>query len=117
MMIILELEGRTSVAVMIVQLSMLCVGVNKVFLIPIPSYLKYKAFRNQISSALLWSVNLALSITRVSHHQEHPEAIGVPLEVSPMVPAKPGHILLMRLDENLAWGGNGFFSELHRFKE
>lgn len=53
----------------------------------------------------------------MSHHQEHPEATGVPFEVSPMVPAKPGHVLLMRLDEILAWGGNGFFRELRGFKE
>lgn len=57
------------------------------------------------------------SATCESHHQELPEAAGVPSEVSPSVPARPGPVSLMRSDEIIAWGGNGFCEELRRFRE
>lgn len=45
------------------------------------------------------------------------ESSRVPSEVSPTVLARPGTVSLMRSDEIIAWGGNGFCKELHRFRE
>lgn len=52
-----------------------------------------------------------------SHHQELPEASGVPSEVSPAVLERPGPVSFMRSDEIVAWGGDGFCRELLRIGE
>lgn len=56
-------------------------------------------------------------VTCKNLHQELSEAPGVPWEVSPTVPARPGPISLMRSDETIARGGNGFCKELCGFGE
>lgn len=53
-------------------------------------------------------------VTCETHHQELP---GVPSEVSPAVLERPGPVSLMRSDEIVAWGGNGFCKELPRMGE
>lgn len=56
-------------------------------------------------------------VTCECHRQELPEASGVPSEVSSVVLERPGPVSLMRSDEIIAWGGNGFCEELHRIGE